>query len=226
MEHKNVSRPSGNWWARMARLQPWYLLTRYPNRWARSLFAFISGGTSIAVMSLAALYTQQPLLFPSLGPSAFLFFYKPSASSASPRNAVLAHGAGILVGWLSWSLLASGTPLGKTAAAALSLSLLSAVMIAADIAHPPAASTALLVSLGMITEIPDLMALMVAVILLTLQAMLIHRLSGVAYPIWKARPGRKGIVAKALETAPSQNPDIYSDLADQLASRRKVTRGR
>lgn len=213
---------SNDWFNRLVRLQPWYLLTRYPTRLSRSVFAFVCGGTSIAIMSVAALYTQQPLLFPSLGPSAFLFFYKPTASSASPRNAVLAHGAGIMVGWLAWTLIGTDTSFEKTAAAALSLSVLSALMIAANIAHPPAASTALLVSLGMITEIPDLIALMAAVVMLTLQAILINRLSGVSYPFWKASSAKGELVASALQTGAVEKQDVYAKIADQLVARRKV----
>ena len=39
-------------------------------------------------MSTLALITGSPFIFPSLGPTAFLFFYTPRAPSASPRYLV------------------------------------------------------------------------------------------------------------------------------------------
>ena len=51
-----------------------------------ALFSFVNGCISIGLMSLAALVTGAPLIFPSLGPTAFLFFYTPTAPAASPRN--------------------------------------------------------------------------------------------------------------------------------------------
>lgn len=214
-----------SWLTRLARLQPWYLLTKYPNRFTRSVFAFVNAGISIGIMTGAASYTDQPLIFPSLGPSAFLFFYQPSAPSSSPRNAILAHGSAILIGWLCFNLIGMDTASAQIEAVALSLGLLSALMIGTNLSHPPAASTTLIVSLGLITEAQQLIALMVAVVLLTVQAFVINRLSGVSYPIWK--PYResedRSLVAAPLETHSSPAPtDPYAAIADQLIRRKRV----
>ena len=124
MHVRDAKTPIGSIWVgRVARLQPWYLLTLYQNRWTRSLFAFVNACISIGIISGAALYSGQPLIFPSLGPTAFLCFYVPSAASSSPRNAILAHGAGVLVGWLSlWAVecvLGTGTDVTQVGAPAL-----------------------------------------------------------------------------------------------------------
>ena len=226
--------PNANdWLARLARLQPWYLLMRYPNRLTRSIFAFVNGSIAIGIMTSVSVYTKQPLIFPSLGPSAFLFFYTPSAPTSSPRNAILGHGAGVLVGWFSFWIF--GTVLGldaetnKIVAAAFSLGLISAIMIAADIAHPPAASTTLIVSLGLMKGWQELVAIMFAVLLLTAQAYLFNHLSGISYPLWSSRPGRgsAGLQVRALQTnsaAPvSDSADPYASLADNIVARKKVT---
>ena len=219
------------WVSRVARLQPWYLLTRYQNRWTRSLFAFVNACISIGIMSAAALLTGQPLIFPSLGPTAFLCFYVPSAASSAPRNVILSHGAGVLVGWLSlWAvegILGSGSAGAQIGAVGLSLGLISALMIAADIPHPPAASTTLIVSLGLIGQWQEFVALMIAVVLLTAQAFIINRLCGVCYPLWKSSPEREtnDLVAAALATeSTSPAADPYAQIANQLVARQSVQR--
>ncbi|MCH7868750.1 MAG: HPP family protein [Myxococcales bacterium] len=201
------------WIARLARIQPWYLMVRYPNRWTRSLFAFVNGGVSILIMAAMANYSHQPLLFPSLGPRAFLFFSQPSAAAASPRNAVLGHGLGALIGWVCFVVFDIDTAFGGIAAIAVSLSLISAVMIATNLSHPPAASTALMVSMGLIHGGAELVAIIVAVALLAAQAFVFNRLSGISYPVWAPRAAApaEGFVPLALETDEAATPsDPYA----------------
>ncbi|WP_424565502.1 HPP family protein [Tamaricihabitans halophyticus] len=52
----------------------------------------------ILLIGLVAIVSGAPLLFPSLGPTAFLVFTTPQAPAASPRNTVLGHVVGILAG--------------------------------------------------------------------------------------------------------------------------------
>jgi CBS-domain-containing membrane protein len=209
-------------------LQPWYLLIRFPHRVARSVFVFAGGAIAIGIISAAAACTGQPLIFPSLGPSAFLSFSQPSAPSSSPRNTILAHGSGILVGWASYWLFGMvfgpGTPTAQVAAAAASLGLISAWMVAANIPHAPAASTTLIVSLGMMVQWQQLVAVMAAIVMLTLEAYLVNRLSGVVYPLWRARPEQQseGLVMAALQTnSLSRKGDAYSEIADRIIARQK-----
>ena len=218
------------WVAVLARLQPWYILTRYPNRLTRSMFAFVNAGISVGVMAAAAIYTQQPLIFPSLGPTAFLCFHKPSAPSNCPRNVILAHGAAILIGWLSSQLVGESTSGMRIWAVALTLGSISALMIATNLSHAPAASTALMIALGAFTGWQNLVALMGAVVLLTAQAYVINSLSGVSYPLWspRAESDPEGLGMTALETA-TPRPERtraaaspYSAVADQLVRRKKT----
>lgn len=53
------------------------LTERYGTRLMLGFFAFVNGLVSIGIMSGAAVITGQPLVFPSLGPTAFLLFYTP-----------------------------------------------------------------------------------------------------------------------------------------------------
>ena len=172
---------------------PW-LLKHYASTPILSLFSFINGCISIGIMAGLALITGSPFIFPSLGPTAFLFFYTPTAPSASPRNTLIGHGIGVLVGYFSLvvtGLTAAGPALTvgvtgpRVVAAALSLGLTAGLMVLLRAPHPPAGATTLIISLGILTRPPQLVFLMVAVILLILQALVINRLAGIPYPLWQ-----------------------------------------
>lgn len=159
------------------------------------LFSFINGCLSIGIMSVAALVSGQPFIFPSLGPTAFLFFYTPLAPPASPRNAVIGHFIGVVAGWsslLAFGLqnvgpaISTGVTGPRVAAAALSLGLTSGFMVLLKAPHPPAGATTLIVSLGILRTFDQMVVLMAAVVLLTIQALVINRLAGLPYPVWAA----------------------------------------
>ena len=70
--------------------------------------------------------------------------------------------------------------------AALSLSATGALMVLLGVSHPPAGATTLIISLGIISRPPELMIIEVAVFLLVAQALVINRLAGVPYPLWRS----------------------------------------
>ncbi|HJT58761.1 MAG TPA: HPP family protein [Ktedonobacteraceae bacterium] len=174
---------------------PW-LLRHHSGTPVLAIFSFINGCISIGIMSALALVTHSAFVFPSLGPTAFLFFYTPSAPSASPRNTIVGHAIGVLAGY--FSLVVTGLTLAGPAltvgvtwprviAAALSLGLTAGLMVLLKSPHPPAGATTLIISLGLLTKPLQLLILMAAVVLLTLQAIIINRLSGMPYPLWNPR---------------------------------------
>jgi CBS domain-containing membrane protein len=176
------------------RLKP--LTERFNSVTVLGLFAFVNGLVSIALMSFAALLTNQPFIFPSLGPTAFLLFYMPTQPAASPRNTICGHLIGAASGYVAlaaFGLLDAGPALvigvswARVGAAALSLALTSGVMVWLRVPHPPAGATTLIVSLGLITTAPKLGVLMLGVFLLVLQGFAINRLAGVPYPFWAPR---------------------------------------
>ena len=79
---------------------PW-LLQHYPRTPILALFNFINGSVSIGLMAAIAALAHLPFVFPSLGPTAFLFFYRPTSPEASPRNTLLGHAIGAGAGYLS-----------------------------------------------------------------------------------------------------------------------------
>lgn len=171
---------------------PW-LLQHHARVPVLALFSFINGCISIGLMSALAVITGTPFIFPSLGPTAFLFFYTPRAPSASPRNTVIGHAIGAAAGYFSLVVtgltmagpaLAVGVTWPRAIAAALSLGLTAFLMVLLKSPHPPAGATTLIVSLGILRQPWQLLLLMLAVVLLTLQAIAINRLADIPYPLW------------------------------------------
>lgn len=171
------------------------LVERHDTTFVLGLFAFLNGLLSIGLLSAAALVTGAPFIFPSLGPTAFLLFYSPTSPAASPRNTVLGHLVGASAGYLSLVVfgltdaapaLASSVTAPRIGAAAVSLALTSGLMAWWRVPHPPAGATTLIVSLGILREPWQLVVLMGAVVLLTLQGFVINRLAGIVYPVWRA----------------------------------------
>ncbi len=172
-------------------------LIRYHNSTVvLAVFSAVNGFISIALMAAVALVTRAPFIFPSLGPTAFLLFYTPTAPTASPRNTTLGHLIGALAGWLSLVIfgltnappaLAAGVDWPRVGAAALSLAATSGLMVLFRVPHPPAGATTLIVSLGLMPHLWQIAVLMMAVILLTVQAFVINRLAGISYPVWAPR---------------------------------------
>jgi CBS domain-containing membrane protein len=67
----------------------------------------------------------------------------------------------------------------------------SGVMVLLRAPHPPAGATTLIVSLGLLVAPEKLLILMIAVVLLTVQAFVINRAAGIDYPVWSPRQGQK-----------------------------------
>lgn len=171
------------------------LSKRYNPVYVMAGFNFVNGGLSIGLVSLLALVTQEAFIFPSLGATAFILFYVPLASPASPRNTFYGHFTGALAGLGSLHLfglqgspsaMEAGVDLHRVGAAALSLGVTSSVMILLRAGHPPAGATALIVSLGLMPHLNQLPVLMGGVALLVLQAFITNRLAGIPYPKWRA----------------------------------------
>jgi CBS-domain-containing membrane protein len=175
-------------------------MRRFPSRVVRAVFTTVNGFLTIALLAALAMVSRTPLVFPSLGPTAFTFFFDPETPAATPRNALLGHAVGILFGYLALlltglahapSAMAEGVHAPRVLAAALSLAGTGGAMILLRVAHPPAGATTLIVSLGFITAPWHLVTIEVAVALLVLQALLINRLAGVDYPLWSRHPPRR-----------------------------------
>jgi CBS-domain-containing membrane protein len=176
------------------------LARRHGRHLVYALFGFASSVVSVGIIAAAASITDQPLVFPSLGPTAFLIFDRPQVPSAAPRNIVIGHAIGIACGVVSlavFGVLGEPTPVRhltftRVLAAAVSLGLTVAVMVLVRVPHPPAAATALVVSLGYLRSTADLAVLLIAVVALAAQGYVIDRVAGIDYPRWHARRAPAG----------------------------------
>ena len=106
---------------------------------------FLNGFVTIALLAAVAMISRTPFVFPSLGPTAFLFFFTPRAPAASPRHTIYGHAIGILCGygalWLfglqhAPPAMATGVSAARVGAAALSLASTGALMILAQSRAP------------------------------------------------------------------------------------------
>ena len=178
----------------LAHLRMEWLLQHFPPRAVWAIFVCINSFITIGLLAMLALFTGSPFVFPSLGPTAYLFFFSPLAEASSPRNTIFGHAIGLICGYSAFVLtVASSPPFGmhpgvhgpRVLAAALSLSATGALMALFRVSHPPAGATTLIVSLGIISQPKELVIIEVAVVLLTAQAFAINRLAGLPYPFWR-----------------------------------------
>jgi len=177
--------------------------TRLARMWA--LFMFVNGFISIGILCGLAILFRTPFIFPTLGAIAFLVFFTPTTPAASPRNALCGHAVALVCGYAAlWvtGLRDAGPAImtdlhwARILAVALSLATTGALMIRLNVAHPPAAATTLIVSLGVVSSPAYLVVLEAGVALLVGQAIIINRLTGVRYPFWASVPTPKiGVLA-------------------------------
>jgi CBS-domain-containing membrane protein len=211
----------------LARLKLAHLLRRFPERSVWAAFMFVNGFLTIAILAAVAMVSGVPFVFPSLGPTAFLFFFTPTAPTASPRNTLCGHAIGILCGygalWITGlerapSSSVTGVDGFRILAAALSLASTGALMILARAAHPPAGATTLIISLGIVTAPFYLLVIELAVALMVLQAIAINRLAGIDYPLWSPRQSQSPPAAP--------RPWVSGSKAESPAVRERETRPR
>lgn len=159
----------------------------------RVLYITVNGFVSIAVMAALAMFTHVPFVFPSLGPTAFMLFATPMIPAASPRHVLGGHLIGILCGYGALlvcgladaqSVTTEGVNAARMLAAGLSLGATGGFMSLLRVAHPPAAATTMIVSLGFVHEPRHLVVIELGVALLAAQAFVINRLVGTRYPLW------------------------------------------
>ena len=169
-----------------------WLYDKWGNR-GNALYTFVGGLLTIALSGALAWALDEPLVFPSLGATAFLFFETPMAEVASPRNTLMGHYVGALVAtlWLfvfglqdNVNVLIEGFSPERAAAVALSVGCTGGILRLLRAAHPPAGATTVIVSAGLLHTGEQLAALAAGVALLTLTAHLTNRVLGVPAPRW------------------------------------------
>ena len=129
----------------------------------------------ILIAALAGWLLRQPLLFASLGPTAYELIETPHHKSARPWNIFAGHLSGIGAAWLALLLLhgwhappvsAAGIPLLRvwTATVAAALTVLVTLLLRAS--QPAAIATSLLIATGLMQTPRDAAVMVAAVVLL------------------------------------------------------------
>lgn len=161
---------------------------------AETLLGFTTSFLGAGLMASVAVMAQKPFIFPSLGATVFLLFYRSKASAAAPRNTVFGHLIGTACGLLALALFGllhspsafvEGMTWARAGAAALSLGLTTAAMTGLRLPHPPAGATTLIVSLGLLKTLEEVVILCGAISVVVAIASITHRMFGTPYPRWR-----------------------------------------
>lgn len=181
-----------------SRLQFWYLIRSLGNKHVVTvLFVFIAGATALGTLTMMAYLTNLMMLFPPLGPSAFILFRTPLAETASPRNVIMAHTLALMAGLGSLALAGLlfpemhhlqtvGINWHGVTAIALAMGMTSMAMVVLKCIHPPAAATALIAAMGYLENIVQVGGTLAAVLFLVAEAFFFNRiLGGLPYPVWR-----------------------------------------
>ena len=170
------------------------LYTRWGNR-GNALYTFIGSLLAMTVSGLAAWGFDEPLLFPSLGATAFLIFETPTAEVGTPRNTIIGHGVAIACAVFAMAVFGllgdpsafeEGVTFARALAVALCVGLTGGVLRLLRAAHPPAGATTIIVGSGLLAEADQILAVVVGVVLVTLAGWLLNRALGVPAPMWAA----------------------------------------
>ena len=119
-------------------------------------------GALLVALGAVVWLTGLPFLFPSLGPTAYLFATQPSARQSAARRVLGGHAVGVLAGLVAYHAIAGDVvitaAMGPASVAGLRLAtsgvvavaLTTAGMALTDTGHAPACATTLIVGLGIL----------------------------------------------------------------------------
>jgi hypothetical protein len=140
------------------------------------LIAPLGEGGLILLVSLAAWLSHKPLIFASLGPTAYELIEQPHRKSARPYNVIVGHLIAVVAGlaavyathaWTVPTVSLASVPLLRVWAAALAAALTVLGTLAARATQPAALSTTLVVALGTMQRWQDGVLIMIAILLMT-----------------------------------------------------------
>ncbi|MDB4879836.1 MAG: hypothetical protein JWL60_1282 [Gemmatimonadetes bacterium] len=130
------------------------LASRSPASAADSVWVPLASGALILVAGAMTLATKSPWLFAALGPTAVLIAANPGHATTRFHAVVLGHLTALACGWLAVLLMGAsgaGVSVSRIWASAAAIAATTLVQPSLRAYHPPAAATALLVTLGVYT---------------------------------------------------------------------------
>lgn len=142
----------------------------------------ITVGLLITFLGLITIATGRPLLFPSLGPSAYLLAagHEETSFQSDPYHVIGGHVVATVCGFIGFHLFASGPVISEalkspvisvavvrlTVSSVVGMVLTTIVMLVTKTNHPSACATTLIVSLGILSSLVDVITIVIAVVLL------------------------------------------------------------
>jgi CBS-domain-containing membrane protein len=171
-----------------------WLYQKWGNR-GNAVYTFVGSLLVIGLSGTWAWVVREPLVFPSLGATAFLIFETPMAEIGSPRNTILGHTVGVLAGAAALAVFGlldapsayvSGVTLARVGAIALAVAMTGGILRVLRSAHPPAGATTIIVASGLLAKPTQMLDVLVGVILLTASGWAANRALGVPAPHWAA----------------------------------------
>lgn len=141
------------------------------------VLAPIGEAALLAIVGAVGCFSHQPLIFASLGPTAYELIETPHRRSAKPYSILVGHAAAIAAGFIAIYVTGAahvapvssgGVPAPRIWAAAVAALITVFVTLLLRASQPAAISTALLVSLGMMQRPRDAAVIMIAVLLMVL----------------------------------------------------------
>jgi hypothetical protein len=140
--------------------------------------------TLILIVALCGWLAHQPLVFASLGPTAYELVETPERRSSRPYNIIVGNAVALVAAyaalwithaWAAPGVSAGGVPLARAWAAALAALLTVLFTLALKSTQPAALSTTLLVSLGVMQTVRDGIFIMTVVVCMALLGIPIRR---------------------------------------------------
>ena len=170
------------------------LYERWGNR-GNAIYTTLGSLLAISVSGGAAIASGEPLVFPSLGATAFLIFETPTAEVGTPRNTIIGHAVAVGVAALALALFGlygepsafeGGLDAARAGAIAMSVAFTGGILRLLRSAHPPAGATTIIVSSGLLDTAGQMLAVGVGVLVLTAAGWALNRVMGVPAPVWAA----------------------------------------
>lgn len=152
---------------------------RIRRRWKNYLFQCGISTLALMMILLVVDVLFQAAIVVAIASTTFIIFVLPHSTASHPRRVVGGHFVGVIVGWCSTLILAllgedlaSQSSIALSVIAATSVGMSIFIMVVTDTNHPPAAGTALGLTIGEGTLLTILFILAGTVILSTVHRIL------------------------------------------------------
>jgi CBS domain-containing membrane protein len=146
----------------------------------------------VAIPVAFAVALKSAFLFVSIGPIIYEYVERPMARASSPRSTILANTFALLIGYASLAVFRllddpSAVQEGARAGAVIcAVGVTGGLLVLLRAVHPPAGSTLLLVTLGIMHRPLQLLCILATIVIVTVVAWALNRLAGIPVPVWSS----------------------------------------